>query len=281
MALSLAEQMFYCATKVATFSGPRPLQTGTGFFYVVHLAQDRTRDVHLLVTNKHVMEGADRIGLTFHKNGGDGSPVNDGEFFNVFMNIGEGSVIAHPNPDIDLCAIAMGQTLNMMRLSGRPLFYVALEKAAIPTDEIWAKFDVIEKITMIGCPNGLFDTANNMPIARSGSTATDITKKYQGKSEFLIDLACFPGSSGSPVFVYDPNGGLDRGSATLEIGRVKLWFVGILYAGPTINNLGEIQLARRPTFQFASMMHLGQVIRSTEILTFDRLIQEMDAGGRL
>ncbi len=55
---------------------------------------------------------------------------------------------------------------------------------------------------MVGYPVGLWDSVNNMPILRRGSTATLLDWTYEGRQEFVIDAACFPGSSGSPVFKY-------------------------------------------------------------------------------
>lgn len=37
---------------------------------------------------------------------------------------------------------------------------------------------------------------------RRGITATNINFDYNGKKEFVIDAACFPGSSGFPVFIW-------------------------------------------------------------------------------
>jgi hypothetical protein len=48
---------------------------------------------------------------------------------------------------------------------------------------------------MVGYPNGLWDTANNFPLIRRGVTATHIKNNYNGKSEFVIDIACYGGSS--------------------------------------------------------------------------------------
>lgn len=64
MPLSPAEQMIYNATKITTFAGDAELGTGTGFFYTIQLANDRS--VNLLITNKHVLKGADRAGISFH-----------------------------------------------------------------------------------------------------------------------------------------------------------------------------------------------------------------------
>ncbi|MER9750782.1 serine protease [Mesorhizobium sp. M0140] len=281
MALKRAEQMFYCATKITTYGKGVPLQNGTGFFYVIHLKADNSRDVQLFVTNKHVLEGADQISISCHRHDGSQQPNPDVGFVPVHIKLVPEAILSHPNPDVDLCAFPMGQALVAMQAAGTPLFYIALDASAIPSDDAWAKLEAVEKIVMVGCPNGLFDEANNMPIIRSGSTATDITTRYKGKNEFLVDLACFPGSSGSPVFVYDPIGGYDRGSDDFQLGRLKSFFVGVLYAGPTMTTTGEIQLSKGSTFSMASMMHLGQVIRATEILAFDEWVKAAYSRGEL
>jgi len=44
---------------------------------------------------------------------------------------------------------------------------------------------------MIGYPSGLWDTKNNLPIVRKGITATTPYFDYNGKREFLVDIAAF------------------------------------------------------------------------------------------
>ena len=87
--------------------------------------------------------------------------------------------------------------------TGKRPFYINLSQGVIGSPEALSSLAPIEDITMIGYPNGLWDEVNNLPIVRRGITATSANGKYQGKTEFLIDAACFPGSSGSPVFVYN------------------------------------------------------------------------------
>ena len=72
------------------------------------------------------------------------------------------------------------------------------------------EIDAIEDIIFIGYPNGIWDSVNNMPILRKGSTATHPCLNYNGKKEFMIDAACFPGSSGSPVLIFNENGYKDK-----------------------------------------------------------------------
>lgn len=77
-----------------------------------------------------------------------------------------GEPIGHPDKDVDLAAISITH-LHMIDAAGKLLpFYVALGKNTIPTPEIWESFDSIEEVTMVGCPNGLYDSVNNFPIVR-------------------------------------------------------------------------------------------------------------------
>src|SRR5690606_28078780 len=128
---------------------------------------------------------------------------------------------------------------------------------------------------MIGCPNGLSDETNNLPISRRGITATSLTKDYNGKPEFMVDMACFPGSSGSPIFLYDKNGYWDRKKNSYNLGAPRLKLVGILYAGPLIANDGRIVLSHMPRVEISSMMHLGNAIKASELRVLDQLVRQM------
>jgi len=64
----------------------------------------------------------------------------------------------------------------------------------------------------------------------------------------MIDAACFPGSSGSPVFLYNTGGWATRSGTSLWVGiRIKL--LGLLYAGPVHTIEGEIIIVNVPTQQ--------------------------------
>jgi hypothetical protein len=125
-----------------------------------------------------------------------------------------------------------------------------------------------------------------MPLARRGITATSLSNRYEGKPLFLIDMACYPGSSGSPVFVYNQSGYLDRAKNTYQLAGGRCIFVGVLTSGPTITNDGIVILAEPPKVSVNSMMHLGICVRSSELLEIDRIALEradieQRAGGRI
>ena len=66
---------------------------------------------------------------------------------------------------------------------------------------------------------------NKIPVIRQGITATPIWNNFKGDKVFLIDAGVFPGSSGSPVFIY--NRGTYPTRDGIAVGsRIK--FVGIL-----------------------------------------------------
>jgi hypothetical protein len=94
---------------------------------------------------------------------------------------------------------------------------------------------------MVGYPTGLWDDVHNSPLFRTGSTATHPAVDFQGRPEFVVDLACFPGSSGSPVFAMRSHGYPWEDAA----GDPRR-FLGVLYAGPllpgaqTTVNLGYV-----------------------------------------
>lgn len=130
----------------------------------------------------------------------------------------------------------------------------------------------MDDITMIGYPKGIWDEANNFPVFRKGITATNPKYNWNNKKEFLIDCACFPGSSGSPVLLINMGGYFTRSGLTLGSTRVKL--LGILYAGPQHTATGEIEIVDVPITQRLVLIsripnNLGIVIKSELLKDFD------------
>jgi hypothetical protein len=84
-----------------------------------------------------------------------------------------------------------------------------------------------------------------MPILRRGVTATHPKINYLGRSEFLVDVAVYPGSSGSPIFLYEYKD-IKLGEE-LNLGKDKPRLAGVLskiYAYP---QSGDMKVAPIPT----------------------------------
>ncbi|MAU96198.1 MAG: serine protease [Fulvimarina sp.] len=272
--LSIAERLIYCSVKLTSFAKGVPIGTGTGFF--MDFAETGDSRIPTIVTNKHVVEGSDEVSAYFHFSENNRP---SGMICECRMQLTQNSNVDHPDDNIDLCAIPIGGLLNHYLHSDSPIFYLSVDASIIPSDEDWNYFDAIEEVMMIGCPNGLYDYFNNLPIVRRGCTASSMSKRYNGKEEFMVDMACFPGSSGSPVFIYDRTGYLDRRNGIYALGKARLNLVGVLYSGPQISNDGQIILARPTKIVVSSMMHLGNVIRSSALHGIDAAVRDIISSG--
>jgi len=142
----------------------------------------------------------------------------------------------------------------------------------------FADLTPLEEVLMIGYPNGIWDSRNNMPILRRGVTATHPAIEYEGRREFMIDAACFPGSSGSPVMLYN-TGSYSTRDGGLAIGtRIKL--LGVLFAGPEHTVTGELQIVVVPTRQDVLAVpgipnNLGVVIQSSRLRHFEEQFMQL------
>ena|SRR5437870_8666261 len=123
-------------------------------------------------------------------------------------------------------------------------------------------------------PSGLWDSVNNSPLIRRGISATHPLVNYEGKKEFVIDAACFPGSSGSPVFLFED--GMYRSDANSYTPGSRIALLGVLYAGPQFTAEGRLE-ARPIPHNFAPTpitsvpMNLGFVIHADEVDVLGRV----------
>ncbi len=125
---------------------------------------------------------------------------------------------------------------------------------------------------MVGYPIGLWDKTNNLPIIRRGISATHPGIDWEGKSIQIADIACFPGSSGSPVLIVD-EGSYKSKSGGMVLGSDRIVLLGALYAGPQWTAEGDVKIREIPTsreritVETGVMIHLGYIVKAKEILT--------------
>lgn len=201
-----------------------------------------------------------------------------GDYATYLLDDFEKLWINHPEDDVDLVAFPFQPVIRELEKQGKTVFYRGVSKSIIPTAEQLLELTPIEDIIMVGYPNGIWDKKNNFPIIRRGITATHPAVDYNGKKEFLVDAACFPGSSGSPVFLFNPSGYQDR-KGNLVMGT-RIMFIGVLYAGPQYTATGELEIVDIPTAQvvrpiFRIPNNLGVVIKSEKVLEFNPILQKL------
>ena len=131
---------------------------------------------------------------------------------------------------------------------------------------------------MVGYPKGMWDDVNNQPIVRRGVTATPPYRDFQGERVFLIDCGSVPGSSGSPVFLFNAGAFLNK-VGKLELG-LRFSLLGILYKWRFYLEEGEIGLRGEPTRQDVISatripLNIGYCIKANELLSFRTVLMEM------
>ncbi|WP_436664220.1 S1 family peptidase [Alicyclobacillus acidoterrestris] len=276
MTLSVADWLMYSTMKITALDGGlNEISSGSGFFYACNVIDGE--GYLLLITNKHVLDGAQHAKLHFNlKDISTEQPIIGRYSSHTVFNISTLRV-DHPDPNVDLAAIRIGHVAQNLISRGIHPYFSSLTKDLIPTQEQWESFTAIEEVVMVGYPNGIWDQVNNFPVFRRGITATHSRYQYNGKDEFLIDCAVFPGSSGSPVLLF--NQGSYSQDGQLFIGS-RMLLLGIQFAVYQHSTVGDIQVVDVPAAKRSvsvSMIpnNLGFVIKSTKLLDFEILTEPL------
>jgi len=272
--LSLSEQITYSTVRIECDYYDGTSGTGTGFFFQFLKNETTGEHIPAVITNKHVINGSTRGRLIFTKANANNEPI-DTQHFQIYFDNFEALWRKHPDTDVDLCAMPIAPFVMEASNRGDKLFYISLDKSQIPNSQQLAELSVLEEILMIGYPNGIWDHVNNKPILRRGVTASSPNLNYCGKKEIMIDAACFPGSSGSPVFIFNEGGYRDK-RGSMYFGKSRVILLGILYAGPQHTTEGDIQIIDVPINQRTIAIsripnNLGLIIKSERILELERL----------
>jgi len=270
MSLTLSEQLAHSTVRIEC-DLPNGIGTGTGFFYGLNRRGDQ--HVPVIVTNRHVVAGAIKGRILLTLQGPDGFPAV-GRWQSYELDAFESRWIPHPDDSVDLCVMPIAPLLNEANRIGQKFFFASLDKTLIPSSEDIEDMIGLESVTMVGYPNGLWDSTNNLPIFRRGVLATDYKRDWNGRKEFLIDAACFPGSSGSPVMLADLSGYQTKKGTFMGASRIRL--LGVLYAGPQHTVEGDVRVITVPTQQKSISLagipnNLGIIIKSEELLAFESM----------
>ncbi len=273
--------LVHSTVRILAYDANGAASSGTGYVYRFCETEDGS-SAPCIVTNKHVLRNAVRavFNLTLRADGG-GPDIGRHEAVTVHGL--DALCIAHPNDSVDLIALPIGAVLNAASKKGTAYHFVALDRTLVPNQSLLNSLSIMEEIVMIGYPNGMWDQNHNLPIIRRGITATHPRLPLNGKPEFLIDAACFPGSSGSPVFLANI-GSFIEPSGTVCIGS-RIALLGTLYAGPQHTTTGEVVIVEVPTDTKAMAVgsipnNLGLVILSSELLVLEDAIRELTHSHR-
>lgn len=265
---SATDRLVRSTAKVVAFNDGKEVGSGSGLLMMFFpFGTDDGRFAPALVTNKHVVEGADQVAFK----------VPGKDHGKVIVNWAPASGwLHHPDPDVDLCVIPVGREM----VDSNDLHIAEfISSHDVWTHERLTTLNAIENVIMIGYPDGLLDQANLYPISRRGITATPAFARLDGKADFMIDCACFPGSSGSPVFLLDQGFHVDKNNQT-HLGTGRFGLLGFLYAGPVINVEGKMVASRPPTklnrmVDVPLMMNLGICVRAEKLTELIEMMKRL------
>lgn len=277
--MSIEEQLSYITTRIETEDSRGNRYSGTGFFFNLKMPNDTIEPI--VVTNKHVVKNMVRGTFVLTERLENEDAPNDGMGMRINIEDFEKCWMMHPNDEVDLCVMLLKPILILSHNQyNKHFFYRCIGEEQIPKEDDFDRINAIVEVLMIGYPNGIWDDANNKPLIRKGLTATDVKCDFQGRKEFVVDMACIPGSSGSPIVLYN-KGTVAKRSGGLEFGNVQFFILGVLYAGPCMTIEGNIEVKSIPTAmknipiaQSKVMINLGYCIKAQYLLDFVPMIND-------
>lgn len=266
---SITKKLLFNTIRVDTVLDDGSEGSGTAFVFS-HSGQA------FVVTNRHLVEGVRSGGLVFTQKK-HGQPAF-GERFQININDFSHAWFTHPDSEVDIAVIPLRPLEQAARDQGVELYYHAIDSRLAPDASVLRALDAMEQVVFVGYPSGVWDQVNLMPIMRRGTTATPMALDFEGRKEFLIDAAVYPGSSGSPVFVYQPD--------TLrpsQSGGKKFLFAGVVAAvffREEANHLVSVPVPanNQPMVMGSEMIDLGLVIKADAVI--DAINAYMREAGR-
>jgi len=271
---TIAEQLYFTTILIESQTNEGITSVGTGFIIDV---EHKTQHGSFLVTNKHVVNGGAKGVLRFHLKEEGNLDLRQGyrlnmPNFNTYW-------ISHPDPKVDVTVMSMPVVLEHAKQSGKELYYRSIPQSLGPSERDLEELDALEELVFVGYPLGIYDEAHYLPVVRRGITASPLQVDHDGERKFLIDVAVFPGSSGSPVFILDRGVYPKRGGGVVLADRTL--FLGILAAGYYESSAGGVVRTPIPTGEQhpsgagKQMINLGIVFKAETVF---ELAQSMISG---
>lgn len=262
--MSNVDKIVRSTVQVASWSNAGMQSTGSGALLQIHPDPDNADRVALVVvTNRHVVAGAARIAYWL-PGAQHGSKIR--------VDVQLSGILFHPDQHIDLAILPVPEPV------ARKDFHrgTIISDRDVYSNQKMDRLNSIENIVMIGYPNGIVDNLDSYPISRRGVTATPPFADYNSNPDFMVDCACFPGSSGSPIFLLDQGQYVDKEN-NLLLGQTRVGLLGFLYAGPVMTQTGEIvrhepPLSHSDMVKMPMMLNLGICVKAYKLFEMYPLI---------
>ena len=270
--ISISERMMFNTVRLVASDR----SSGTGYFY--NFVIDN-KIVPVIITNKHVVNYNSNETMTFYLHLRNGENESN-ESYQVTLTL---NWIFHSKKDLCFCFVNPVFEF-VKKQTGKDVFYIAIDETILPSQKMLEELSALEELVMVGYPIGLWDKNNNFPIFRKGYTASHPAIDFNESGIGLVDMACFPGASGSPIYILNEGGYKDK-VGNLNWGQSRIIFIGTLFSGPIYDATGKLVVTDIPTSNqvveshTGIMVNLGYYIKSSEILEFKNIIKEILEQG--
>ena len=260
----------------------QPNSTGTDFFYRFSIGDNKF--VGLILINRHVIGNNKAFSFFFHELDDKQSPQSQsgplGKSISITIDDISSLWVPHPDPNVDLVAILFSPIEAKIRNEqNKQIFRIALDDTIIKSDDELEQISSVgDEVLMVGYPIGLWDKKANFPIIRKSISATHSTIDFEGNSIGIVDVACFSGSSGSPILIVKEGIHTNKKRNTALGSNIAI-LLGLLFAGPFNSKEGDIEIKEIPTKRtmvtnYQQMIHLGYYVKVKEILKLCEQIKE-------
>lgn len=273
--LSYDKKLFYTTTKIENHTMNGTVKHSTGFLYNYKMSDGKV--VRTILTCKHSIKDFARIDLHFCLDNGNAEPL-DKIRFTMSYAADTPLIVPHPDKDVDLVSLIFSYDKKIFIAGNKQPFYLSLDDFLIPTQEQLNELSYIEDVLMIGYPQSIWDEYNNKPVVRKGITASPIQFDFNGKKQFLLDIASYHGSSGSPVFIFNPSPHFEKNSIKL---KNQIYLLGMFFGGWEEVTQGTVQVTavekkkkEEIILELALPNNIGYVLKSSVFAELKDLIEQ-------
>lgn len=273
--VSVSEQLMFSTVRLERMDG----SSGTGFFFNFIFDE---KVVPVLITNKHVVNNNPKEVMKFQ--------LHLCDIANPTSSLNESFTVTYQTDWIfhtkhDLCFTFVNPLFEEVhKRTGKLVFSIPITEDIIYDAKKLESLSALEQVVMVGYPNGLWDQIHNYPLFRRGYTSAHPAYDFNREDVGVVDMACFNGSSGSPIFILDESGYLDKYTKTFNIGG-RIIFLGVLFEGPQKLEIGEIvnvdvKMQQKSVSVAKSLINLGYYIKSYELSEFRDYIKKILENGK-
>ena len=267
--MSATDKMAKATVRIECFDGER-LSVGSSFHCVFPLKT--LGAVPVLITNRHVVEGFRNIRIVLSTAPDPRQATPERRRVLAYDRLDE-VVHFHDNTDVDLAAILLRPILDRNVNDGSTIYLEDISLKDFAAEDIENRLRFVEDVLVVGYPQGQWDRTRNLPLFRRGITASPAMLDYNGESKFLIDCSIFPGSSGSPVFLYNFPAYIEGGKVAFGERCALLGVVSSVLAHNVEGTVEEVDVPTATAVTKSPMpSNLGIVIKAREILKLAEVI---------